>query len=92
MGWWPPQPAARTSPCGYRTPLGYCAALPRSVVTTVSLLPVDSTMYGEPGYTGFASRNNAGIYSYNPAATIDAGTAALCHNGRVRQRPYAVPR
>ncbi len=51
-------------------------------VYTVSLLPVDATMFAEPGYTGFALRNANGIYSYHPSNTLNlAGTTALCLNG-----------
>ena len=52
-------------------------------VYTVSLLPVDSTMFAEPGYTGFAIRSNAnGTYSYYPSNVLNlAGTTALCLNG-----------
>ena len=51
-------------------------------VYTVSLLPVDSTMFAEPGYTGFAIRSKTGVYGYNTsAAAIAAGTTALCLNG-----------
>lgn len=51
-------------------------------VYTVSLLPVDATMFAEPGYTGFALRNANGTYSYHPSNTLNlAGTTALCLNG-----------
>jgi len=52
-------------------------------VYSVSLLPVDSTMFAEPGYTGFAVRSNAtGAYSYHPSNVLNlAGTTALCLNG-----------
>ncbi|MGZ8398061.1 MAG: PulJ/GspJ family protein [Gemmatimonadales bacterium] len=53
-------------------------------IYTVSLLPVDATMYAEPGYTGFAIRNKAGtayLYSPGTVAPILPGTTALCLNG-----------
>ncbi len=51
-------------------------------VYTVSLLPVDATLYAEPGYTGFAVRNKAGIYSYNAGSVpVLPGTTALCATG-----------
>jgi prepilin-type N-terminal cleavage/methylation domain-containing protein len=51
-------------------------------IWTLSLLPVDAAMFAEPGYTGFAARNNTtGIYGYNNSNLIDAGTTALCLNG-----------
>jgi prepilin-type N-terminal cleavage/methylation domain-containing protein len=52
-------------------------------VYTVSLLPVDATMYAEPGYTGFAIRNASGLsYTYN-AKSLEpvAGNNALCITG-----------
>ena len=40
-------------------------------VTTVSLLPVDSAMFAEPGYTGFAWRKNStGVYTYVPGNAL----------------------
>ena len=52
-------------------------------VYTVSLLPVDATMYAEPGYTGFAIRNKAGVYTYSAGsvAPVLPGTTALCLTG-----------
>lgn len=49
-------------------------------VTTVSLLPVDSVMYAQPGFYGYAWRNvTTGAYSYveNPASQA-AGNPAIC--------------
>ena len=61
-----------------RHPLRHC----RRNVYTVSLLPVDATMFAEPGYTGFAIRNKTGVYSYNTSSGHRlAGTTALCLNG-----------
>jgi prepilin-type N-terminal cleavage/methylation domain-containing protein len=51
-------------------------------IYTVSLLPVDATMFAEGGYTGFAIRSATGTYSYNASNLLNlAGTAALCQNG-----------
>lgn len=51
-------------------------------VYTVSLLPVDSAMFAAPGYTGFALRNSAGVYSYHPSNVLNlVGTTTLCQNG-----------
>lgn len=51
-------------------------------VYTVSLLPVDATLYAEPGYTGFAIRNKAGVYTYNAGSVAPLpGTTALCATG-----------
>jgi prepilin-type N-terminal cleavage/methylation domain-containing protein len=50
--------------------------------TTVTLLPVDSAMYAAPGHSGFAIRNDAGVYTYYTSATLNsapvAGTVADC--------------
>jgi prepilin-type N-terminal cleavage/methylation domain-containing protein len=49
-------------------------------VTTVSLLPVDAALYAEPGFSGFAWRNEAGVYTYFTGVAIAAGTALNCQN------------
>jgi prepilin-type N-terminal cleavage/methylation domain-containing protein len=47
--------------------------------STLSLLPVDANMYGAVGYSGFAWRNSAGVYTYVPSAVVPvAGVAATC--------------
>jgi prepilin-type N-terminal cleavage/methylation domain-containing protein len=48
--------------------------------TTVSLLPVDSAMFNAPGYSGFAWRNSAGVYTYiaNTTAPGVPGTPGNC--------------
>ena len=52
-----------------------------AAVTTVSLLPVDSAMYNAPGFSGFAWRNAAGVYTYPAAVPVIApGTAVNCQN------------
>jgi prepilin-type N-terminal cleavage/methylation domain-containing protein len=50
-------------------------------VYTVSLLPVDATMYSETGHSGFALRNKAGVYTYYPSNAPTGQTPALCLNG-----------
>ena len=60
---------------------------------TVSLLPVDSAMYFAPGYSGFAVRNSAGVYTYytptvtNIAPTLGAGTTAQCTGPALPDQP-----
>ncbi len=51
-------------------------------VYTVSLLPVDANMYAESGYSGFAVRNKAGVYTYSTSGTLTpGGTPGLCLTG-----------
>jgi prepilin-type N-terminal cleavage/methylation domain-containing protein len=51
-------------------------------IYTASLLPVDATMFAEPGYTGFARRLANGTYDYHPSNTLNlVGTTVLCQNG-----------
>ncbi len=49
-------------------------------LTTVSLLPVDATMFAAPGYSGFAWRNAAGVYTYVPGTALPVipGTTTDC--------------
>jgi prepilin-type N-terminal cleavage/methylation domain-containing protein len=51
-----------------------------AALTTVSLLPVDPTMFAELGYSGFAWRNAAGTYTYvaGTALPVIPGTVADC--------------
>jgi prepilin-type N-terminal cleavage/methylation domain-containing protein len=51
-----------------------------ATTTTVSLLPVDSAMFNAPGYSGFAWRNSAGVYTYisNTTAPSIPGTPGNC--------------
>jgi prepilin-type N-terminal cleavage/methylation domain-containing protein len=48
--------------------------------TTLSILPVDSTVFAAAGFSGFAYRNAAGTYNYVQAGVslTDPGTAANC--------------
>jgi prepilin-type N-terminal cleavage/methylation domain-containing protein len=52
-----------------------------ATLTTVSLLPVDATMFAAPGYSGFAWRNAAGVYTYVPGTALPVipGTTADCN-------------
>jgi prepilin-type N-terminal cleavage/methylation domain-containing protein len=53
--------------------------LTTGATSTVSLLPVDSSMYAAPGYSGFAYRSSAGGYTYVANATAPAaGAGATC--------------
>jgi prepilin-type N-terminal cleavage/methylation domain-containing protein len=48
---------------------------------TVSLLPVDATMYSASGYSGFAIRNSAGVYTYyTPTVTTVPPAAGVTTN------------
>jgi hypothetical protein len=48
--------------------------------TNISLLPVDSAMYAEPGYSGYAWRNGASQYRYiMGGSTIAPGDLAACN-------------
>jgi prepilin-type N-terminal cleavage/methylation domain-containing protein len=51
-----------------------------ATAATATLMPVDSAMFSAPGFSGFAWRNNAGVYTYVTAgaALNTAGTAANC--------------
>ncbi|HJR15795.1 MAG TPA: prepilin-type N-terminal cleavage/methylation domain-containing protein [Gemmatimonadales bacterium] len=51
-------------------------------IYTLSLLPVDATMYAESGYTGFAVRRPNGTYTYAASNMLPVvGTVGLCMNG-----------
>jgi prepilin-type N-terminal cleavage/methylation domain-containing protein len=51
-------------------------------LTTVSLLPVDATMFAGLGYSGFAWRSAAGVYTYVPGTALPVipGTVNDCNN------------
>jgi prepilin-type N-terminal cleavage/methylation domain-containing protein len=51
-----------------------------ATAATATLMPVDSAMFSAPGFSGFAWRNSAGVYTYVTAgaALNTAGTAANC--------------
>jgi prepilin-type N-terminal cleavage/methylation domain-containing protein len=70
-----------------------CLAAANAV--TLSLLPVDSAMYFEPGYSGFAIRSAAGAYTYYTATVTTippgAGTAVNCTNVVAPDMPISSP-
>jgi prepilin-type N-terminal cleavage/methylation domain-containing protein len=49
-------------------------------LTTLSLLPVDSAVFAAPGFSGFAWRNSAGVYTYQTVAVslTNPGTSVNC--------------
>ncbi|HUQ18653.1 MAG TPA: hypothetical protein VM099_03480, partial [Gemmatimonadaceae bacterium] len=48
--------------------------------THISLLPVDSAMYAEPGYSGYAWRGGNAKYKYvMGTSTVASGTPGLCN-------------
>ncbi|MFL5402082.1 MAG: type II secretion system protein J, partial [Gemmatimonadales bacterium] len=54
-----------------------------TTTATVSLLPVDATMYSALGHSGFAVRADDGTYTYYTSATLNnppavSGTPTLC--------------
>jgi prepilin-type N-terminal cleavage/methylation domain-containing protein len=52
---------------------------PVAGATTITLLPADSAMLAEPGFSGYAWRNAAGVYTYVEAgAAIGNSVAAPC--------------
>ena len=52
--------------------------------TNISLLPVDSAMYAEPGYSGFAWRNGASKFRYvMGGATPTAGSLSACNTAGI---------
>jgi prepilin-type N-terminal cleavage/methylation domain-containing protein len=60
---------------------GIMCSNPAGVLTTLSLLPVDSAMFAAPGFSGFAWRNSAtGAYTYQTAAVslTTPGTLGNC--------------
>jgi hypothetical protein len=68
--------------------------------TTVSLLPPDSAMFAEPGFSGYAWRNGAGVYTYTEGGVaLGNGVAAACTaaniagvpNGRLISLSPALP-
>jgi hypothetical protein len=51
--------------------------------TNISLLPVDSAMYAEPGYSGYAWRNGMAKYRYIMSGTISAGSLTDCNTAGI---------
>ncbi len=56
-----------------------------ATAATATLMPVDSAMFFAPGFSGFAWRNSAGVYTYVTAgATLNtAGTVANCTGANI---------
>ena len=56
-----------------------------ATAATATLMPVDSAMFITPGFSGFAWRNNTGVYTYVTAgATLNTtGTAANCTGANI---------
>jgi hypothetical protein len=50
--------------------------LAAGATATVSLLPVDSAVYAAPGHSGFAVRNDAGVYTYYTSTVVNSVPAA----------------
>ncbi len=56
--------------------------------TTLSLLPVDSAMYGATGFSGFAWRDATGVYHYVTAGVSLSATAATpCTTANITTLP-----
>jgi hypothetical protein len=51
--------------------------------TNISLLPVDSAMYAEPGYSGYAWRNGMAKYRYIMSGSISAGSLTDCNTAGI---------
>jgi prepilin-type N-terminal cleavage/methylation domain-containing protein len=72
-----------------RVPYAYgimCAS--DGVATTLSLLPVDSAMYGAPGFSGFAWRDANGVYQYVTAGvSLSAAGAGPCTAANITTLP-----
>ncbi len=58
-------------------------------VTTATLLPVDSVMYSQPGFYGYAWRSStSGLYTYVEGGTsVAPGTASICANAAITTLP-----
>lgn len=72
--------AASSSSVTVRVPYAIGVVCSTTGVTTVSLLPVDSVMYSQPGFYGYAWRDNTtGAYTYVEGGTsVALGDASLC--------------
>ncbi len=55
---------------------------------TLALFPVDSTLYANAGFSGFAWRDSLGVYSYVEAgAALGVGAGATCNGANVTVLP-----
>lgn len=72
--------AASSSSITVRVPYAIGVVCSNTGVSTVSLLPVDSVMYSQPGFYGFAWRDNtSGAYTYvEGGTTLAVGDATIC--------------
>jgi prepilin-type N-terminal cleavage/methylation domain-containing protein len=56
--------------------------------TTITVLPADSAMFAEPGFSGYAWRNGAGTYTYvEVGAAVGTAAAAACTAANVTPVP-----
>ena len=61
-----------------------CGPGPTNTYTHISLLPVDSTMYSRPGYSGYAWRGGDGVYYYvADNTTKEVGTLSVCNGVQI---------
>ena len=61
-----------------------CGPGPTNTFTHISLLPVDSTMYSSPGYSGYAWRGGNGVYYYvADNTTKEVGTLSVCNGFQI---------
>lgn len=59
-----------------------------ATVTVVSLLPVDSALFAGARADGYAWRDGAGLYAYQPGASYaDGAPATACAGARIRTLP-----
>ena len=72
-----------------RVPYAYgimCAT--NGTTTTLSLLPVDSAMYGAPGFSGFAWRDATGVYTLCDGRRESSALRRPAHAPRPTSRRY----
>lgn len=81
--------AASASSITVRVPYAMGVVCSTAGVTTVSLLPVDSVMYSQPGFYGYAWRDNTtGAYTYVEGGTsLIVGDATICSNAGITTLP-----
>jgi hypothetical protein len=61
-----------------------CGPGPTNTYTHISLLPVDSTMYSRPGYSGYAWRGGDGVHYYvSDNTTKEVGTLSVCNGVQI---------
>lgn len=81
--------AASSSSITVRVPYAMGVVCSTAAVTTVSLLPVDSVMYSQPGFYGYAWRDNtSGAYTYVEGGTsLIVGDATICSGAGITTLP-----